>query len=312
MEVKHEPVTPVVPILNLPTAPKSILKLKLKAANSNNSDDNNSNNNDGSSSTAAAVKKSGRKCVIIDPKPAAYDPLYDPRNNVWPAGDGLDGVSSYGIGNDNEIDAILNDERDIFCHQTNFCSPIPLDVMNADVNIDGHIAGPEGTTLGDHDKQGGRDDKMDVSDNDEADDEEAVVGIDETVATMTVAGINAKVSEVDLDLEKDTEGVATGGVDGLGLGLGLTTPLCEECTTTTTTIGVEADEPLLTEPSMHLKAVVRVSFIGWGEHYDAWIDVDSDRIARFNSKSAGRRGEGAVRDEIIYLITHRSVEQDCP
>ena len=296
MEVKHEPVSPVVPLHTLPTAPKSILKLKLKAANSGDS-----SNNNGSS--PAAVKKSGRKCVVIDPKIAASDPLFDPRNSAWPVGDGFDGVSPspspYGIG---------NDERDIYCHQTTSApiqdgepSPtIPEDIGSVDLNVVGASVGQD---LGEHDKQE-VDDKMDMSDDDDDGDNKAgVVGIDENVATMTVAEVNENVEEVDLEKERDEQGTAGGVV----VGVSLTTPLCEECTTTSTTTRVDAEQP----PPVHLKAVVRVSFIGWGEHYDAWIDVDSDRIARFNTKSAGRRGESAVRDEVIYLITHNptNIEQ---
>ena len=294
MEVKHEPVPAVVPTLNLPSTPKSILKLTLKGTNSS---DNNNNNNNNNGSISTTTTKSGRKCVVIDPKTAACDPLYDPTNTTWPVGDGIERVSSYGIG---------NDERDIYCHQTTSTlrkendpsSPIQEDKVSADdVNILGHVVDPEGATFfseeNDHPEM---EEKMDVSDDDDDDNSSM-----EVVAPITLTGSEAQAAAFRkfVELQSKVDG-------GIAIDPDLLTALCAECSartaTTTTTTKVEAEAS-----PVHLKVVVRVSFIGWGEHYDAWIDIDSDRIAQFNSKSAGRRGESAVRDEIIYFITHSSM-----
>ena len=56
----------------------------------------------------------------------------------------------------------------------------------------------------------------------------------------------------------------------------------------------------------HFKAVARISYLGWGEHYDAWIDVDSPLLARLNSQSGFRRGEGPVSEEIIFMVSARA------
>jgi ubiquitin C-terminal hydrolase len=50
---------------------------------------------------------------------------------------------------------------------------------------------------------------------------------------------------------------------------------------------------------------VRVSFLGWGERYDEWINIDSEakeRLQEFNLLSHGNRGDGNIREEIISLV----------
>ena len=56
----------------------------------------------------------------------------------------------------------------------------------------------------------------------------------------------------------------------------------------------------------HVKAVARISYLGWGEHYDAWIDADSHLLSKLNSRSEGRRGDGPVREEVIFLVRIRA------
>ena len=56
----------------------------------------------------------------------------------------------------------------------------------------------------------------------------------------------------------------------------------------------------------YYKAVARISFLGWGEHYDAWIDVDSPLLAKLNSQSGCRRGDGPVSEEIIFMVGARA------
>lgn len=57
-----------------------------------------------------------------------------------------------------------------------------------------------------------------------------------------------------------------------------------------------------------VKTVARVSFLGCAEFNDIWIDVDSDCLAEFNTKSEGKRGDIAIRETVIFLVTKKAQE----
>ena len=62
--------------------------------------------------------------------------------------------------------------------------------------------------------------------------------------------------------------------------------------------GVSSDK---TPTIVTTSTFARVSFIGWLEWTDEWIDISSDRLAPLNSMSGGGRGDFHVRDEVKFL-----------
>eukprot|EP01038_Epipyxis_sp_PR26KG_P010058 gene10058-13518_t len=50
------------------------------------------------------------------------------------------------------------------------------------------------------------------------------------------------------------------------------------------------------------KMFARISFIGFPDRYDEWIELESDRIEQFNKYSFGKRGDSNVREEILFLV----------
>jgi hypothetical protein len=57
-----------------------------------------------------------------------------------------------------------------------------------------------------------------------------------------------------------------------------------------------------------VKTVARVSFLGCAEFNDVWVDVDSDRIAQFNTQSEGRRGDIPIRESVIFIVSKKAKE----
>jgi hypothetical protein len=55
-----------------------------------------------------------------------------------------------------------------------------------------------------------------------------------------------------------------------------------------------------------VKTVARVSFLGCAEFNDVWVDVDSDRIAQFNTQSEGRRGDAPIRESVIFVVSKKA------
>jgi hypothetical protein len=55
---------------------------------------------------------------------------------------------------------------------------------------------------------------------------------------------------------------------------------------------------------------VRVSIIGFSETFDTWLDIESTRIQPLNTFSCGRRGEGIIREEILYFVNMIPAKND--
>ena len=92
--------------------------------------------------------------------------------------------------------------------------------------------------------------------------------------------------------------VSTNNGTGAGAGAGGETIL--SCT------GVEKNEKSGSKSNGYegerMTAIARISYLGWGEHYDAWIEVDSLNLAKLDTQSDGRRGDGSLREEVIFLV----------